>query len=83
VSGRPVYLLLFGTGLRRRSELANVKVSVGGVAAQVAFAGAQLEYVGLDQLNVFIPSSLAGRGAVEISLTVDGRAANTTTINIK
>jgi uncharacterized protein (TIGR03437 family) len=81
--GETIVLLLFGTGIRHRSNLSAVSVTIGGVAAQVDFAGAQSDFAGLDQLNVRIPRSLAGRGEVDIVLTVDGKVANTIKINIK
>ena len=78
-----VFLLLFGTGIRGRSALDAVKVRIGGVDAEVLYAGAQNEFPGLDQLNVKLPRSLAGRGKVEIALTVDGKSANTLEVNIR
>lgn len=78
-----LYLLLFGTGIRGRSSLAGVEVRIGGVGAVVEYAGPQPTYEGLDQVNVRVPRSLAGRGEVEIALTVDGIAANTVTVNIR
>jgi uncharacterized protein (TIGR03437 family) len=73
-----VYLVLFGTGLRFRSTLAAVRVSIGGVDAPVEYAGPQHEFSGLDQVNVRVPRSLAGRGAVALQLTVDGMSSNET-----
>jgi uncharacterized protein (TIGR03437 family) len=72
-----VYLLLFGTGIRLRSDLKNVTCQVGSEALPVAYAGAQGGYVGLDQVNVLLPKSLHGRGEVSVTLSVDGKAANT------
>jgi uncharacterized protein (TIGR03437 family) len=71
-----VFLILFGTGLRNHSGLSNVSVTVGGVEARVDYAGAQGSFVGLDQLNVLLPASLAGRGQVDVRLTVEGKTAN-------
>lgn len=56
---------------------------IGGIAAPVIFAGEQGEFAGLDQINVALPSALAGRGDVEVALTVDGKAANPVRITIK
>jgi uncharacterized protein (TIGR03437 family) len=78
-----LFLIAFGTGFRNRSSLANVSATVGGLSAPVTFAGTQGAYVGLDQANIQIPSSLAGRGAVNVVLTADGQASNVVTINIK
>lgn len=57
--------------------------TLGGVAAEVGFAGAQGDFAGLDQLNLKIPRALAGRGKVELVFIVDGRRANAVTLNIK
>lgn len=78
----PAYLIFYGTGLRGRSSLNNVQVTIGGVAAQVMYAGPQPTYAGLDQLNVKLPTSLRGRGLVEVVVIVDGVTANKTTINV-
>jgi len=82
-AGTQVYLTLYGTGIRGRSSLAGVTASIAGFAAQVLYAGAQSQYAGLDQVNVQIPRALAGRGEVNLALTVDGKIANTVRINIK
>ncbi len=74
---------LYGTGIRGRSSLANAVARVGGVPATVAYAAAQGQYDGLDQVNVYIPRSLAGAGEVPIVLTVDGVTANVVTIGIQ
>ncbi len=37
----------------------------------------------LDQINIEIPRSLAGRGEVELLLLVDGQKANPVTLYIK
>lgn len=78
-----VFLLLYGTGIRYRSSLAAVNVLAGGLNAQVTFAGAQDGFAGLDQINVQLPRGLAGRGEVDVALTVDGQAANVVKIGIK
>lgn len=78
-----VFLALFGTGWRRRSSEAAVRVGVGGVNAPVTYAGAQGDLVGLDQINVRLPRSLAGRGEVDVVVTVDGQTANTVKVSIK
>lgn len=74
---------LYGTGIRGNSSLSNVVAQIGGVPAQVAYAGSQFQYDGLDQVNVYVPRSLAGAGEVPVVLTVDGITANVVSINIK
>jgi uncharacterized protein (TIGR03437 family) len=78
-----VFLELFGTGLRGRSSLANVTSTIGGVNAQVLFAGAQGQFPGLDQVNVALPQNSSQHGEQDLVLTVDGHAANAVRINLK
>ncbi len=78
-----VFLILFGGGIRFRSDVANVKVKIGGVDAPVSFAGLQGGFVGLDQVNAQVPRSLIGRGEAEVVLTVDGKVANVVKMAIK
>ncbi len=80
---QPTYLTLFGTGWRHRTDLGNVTVTIGGVAAVLTYVGEQPDFPGLDQMNLMIPSSLAGTGSVAIVITVDGHVANQTAITIQ
>jgi uncharacterized protein (TIGR03437 family) len=77
-----VFLVLYGTGIRYRSSLSNVKAVIGGIDSTVLYAGAQ-GLVGLDQMNIRLQRSLAGRGEVNVVLTVDGQTANTVVINVR
>jgi uncharacterized protein (TIGR03437 family) len=81
--GEQLFLIMFGTGLRFRSNPSEVKIKIGGVDSEVLFAGAQGGFVGLDQVNVRVSRALAGRGEVEISATVDGKPANVVSVNVK
>lgn len=78
-SGRMI-LLLFGTGLRGASK---ATAKIGGQTAEVLGLAAQSEYPGLDQVNVVVPRELAGKGVVPVEIVVDGRKANTVTVNIR
>jgi uncharacterized protein (TIGR03437 family) len=77
-----VFLVGFGTGLRSASGNSNL-CNIGGVLATVTFVGPQGQFEGLDQANVLLPRSLAGRGDVDVALIVDGRKSNTVSINVK
>jgi len=77
-----VILELFGTGIRGRSALTAVTATIGGQAADVLYAGPQGSFSGLDQVNIRVPRSLAGRGDVDVVLTVDGKTANTVTVRV-
>ncbi|HMZ22900.1 MAG TPA: hypothetical protein PLD20_33555, partial [Blastocatellia bacterium] len=81
--GDQLFLILFGTGFRGRSDLSAVTFTVGGAASEVFYAGPQGGFVGLDQANIRIPRSIAGRGLVDIVMRADGRTANTVQIQVK
>jgi uncharacterized protein (TIGR03437 family) len=79
----PVFLLLYGTGIRRHGGLSAVSLTLGGVNAPLTYAGPQPDLVGLDQLNISLPRALAGRGDVDIVLTAGGKTANRVQVNFK
>jgi uncharacterized protein (TIGR03437 family) len=76
-----VYLVLYATGMDAASAT-NVQVTVGGVNCMVEYSGSQGLFTGLDQINVLLPASLAGKGTVEVQLTANGVAANAAQIVI-
>lgn len=79
VSDGNTYLILFATGLRAGTTAA----TVGGAPTEVLYAGPQSQFPGLDQVNLRLPASIAGRGQVAVQLIVDGRAANPVTIRVR
>jgi uncharacterized protein (TIGR03437 family) len=82
-SDTQVYVSFFGTGIRNRSSLANVAMTINGIAVPVLYAGPAPGYTGLDQVNVELVLSLRGSGVSNVVLTVDGLAANTVTIDVQ
>jgi uncharacterized protein (TIGR03437 family) len=80
---QPVYVSFYGTGIRNRSSLGNVTVTINGVALAAQYAGAAANYAGLDQVNVGLPLTLRGSGEVNVVVTVDGQTSNAVTINIQ
>ncbi|HMV87041.1 MAG TPA: YHYH protein [Blastocatellia bacterium] len=76
-----VYLIAFGTGLGKTAP--QVAVTIGGVNVMPLYAGAQGTFGGLDQYNLLIPRSLAGKGKVDVVIVANGKAANTVNITIK
>ena len=78
-----VFLILYGTGLRGRTDLRQVKVKLGDVYVQAEYAGTQGGYAGLDQINVLIPRQLIGRGAINAELIVNGQAANVVKVQVR
>jgi len=81
-AGAPVVLSFYGTGIRNRSSLANVSLTINAINVPVQYAGPQPTFEGLDQVNVVLPLTLQGSGEVNVVLTVDGQLANVVTINV-
>jgi uncharacterized protein (TIGR03437 family) len=77
-----VLLVLFGTGFRHRSQLPTV--TIGGVNCGVIYAGREGGQLPLrDQVNIDLPRSLIGLGTANVEMIVDGRQANTVSVNIQ
>jgi endoglucanase len=81
-NGDQLVLVLFGTGLDQATA-SNTTVTVSYAPVTVNYAGAQGQYVGEDQINVQLPSSLAGSGEVPVQVTVGGVPANPVTITFQ
>jgi uncharacterized protein (TIGR03437 family) len=67
-----VYLTIYGTGIGTSA----VTATIGGANATVAYSGPQGTYPGLDQLNLLIPASLAGKGQVNVIVTAGGKPSS-------
>jgi uncharacterized protein (TIGR03437 family) len=78
-----VYVSFFGTGIRNRSSLANVAMTINGIAVPVLYAGPAPGFTGLDQVNAELVLNLRGSGESTVVLMVDGQAANTVTIDVQ
>ena len=78
-----VFLSLYGTGFKFRSALSAVVCSIGGVNSETLYAGEAPGFAGLDQLNARLSRSLAGRGDVDVVVTVDGKISNTVRVSIR
>ncbi|MFN0118928.1 MAG: PQQ-dependent sugar dehydrogenase [Blastocatellia bacterium] len=78
-----LFLILFGTGIRGRSAQSAVSVIIGAEAATAGYSGPQSDFVGLDQVNVRLPRTLAGAGAVNLTMIVDGQKANVVSLNFQ
>ncbi|MDX2040011.1 MAG: putative Ig domain-containing protein [Acidobacteriota bacterium] len=62
-AGEQVFLVLYGTGLRFKQT---ATASIGGLPANVLYAGAAAGFVGLDQINLAVPRALLGRGEMDL-----------------
>ena len=81
--GDLVFLIVYGTGWRFRSSLSAASVTIDGVMGEDSYLGIQPDYVGLDQSNILLPRTLAGRGEVDVVMTVNGKVSNKVRIRIK
>lgn len=75
-----VVLVLFATGLRFRNSTIPVKVAAGIELLNAQYAGPQGQFVGLDQINVTLPRTLAGIGEVSLGFFVNQSHANSVTV---
>jgi uncharacterized protein (TIGR03437 family) len=84
IVGDKIYLQLYGTGLRGRTNLNAIKLTLGGTPLTVEYAGAQPQFFGLDQINAMVPTSLAGRNrTLDLVMYVDGWAVNVVQCKVK
>ena len=78
-----LFLMLYGTGLRGYTSLADVTCTIGGIPAPVLSVGPEVDFDGLDQVKVQVPAVLKGRGIVEVTLSVDRQRSNTVTVTLE
>ena len=76
-------LSLYGTGIRNRTAISDISVFIGDDKCDVLYAGPQGDFPGLDQVNVRVPRTRIGGGAVSVILSIAGKSANVTMVNIK
>ena len=70
---KPMYVSLFGTGIRGASG--SVSVTINGQPVPVLYAGPQREFDGLDQVNIRIDTSFPVRGEHDVVVIADGSAS--------
>lgn len=73
-----LFLVLLLCGIRRAPDPnadgnvgESVIIPVGGLALNPAFAGAQGDFLGLDQINLELPRSLINRGRINLAVTAE------------
>ncbi len=85
--GSPVELqvgniaVLFGTGFRFLSG--QPTATTAGIDFVPAYAGTQGQLIGLDQINLFIPESLRGKGETDLVFNLDGKITNAVRIKVR
>ncbi|MFN7997572.1 MAG: hypothetical protein U0Q18_28395 [Bryobacteraceae bacterium] len=78
-NGKSTYISMFMTGL----DLSTVPVvSIAGIPATVQFSGNAPGFVGLQQVNIMMPSGAAGAGRVPVTVTSNGQTSNVTFMHI-
>ncbi|MBS1806764.1 MAG: hypothetical protein JST84_01065 [Acidobacteria bacterium] len=84
-----VFLVLFGTGIRAWNNSLNPITgyfkldAITYIPVTADYAGIQPEYVGVDQINLRLPRSLAGAGEISLYLTANtGPFSNTVKIRV-
>lgn len=78
-----LFLILFGTGIRGNTNVANASATIGELNSPVEFTGAQGGFIGLDQVNTRIPRTVALNQDLDIVLTISGVSSNKVTISFK
>lgn len=73
-----LFLDLYATGVRGS---ASVQVLMGAETITPLYAGAQPQFVGLDQVTIELSRSFAGRGRVEVTIVSGGVRSNTVELN--
>lgn len=68
-----LFLDLYATGVRGASD---VRVQIGEEMLTPLYAGAQPQFVGLDQVTIELPKSFVGRGEVDVAIVVGSVRSN-------
>jgi uncharacterized protein (TIGR03437 family) len=76
-----VYLVLYGSGMGKAAA-STVTATVAGAPVTVAYAGPQGS-AGLDQFNLLLPASLAGKGRMDVVVKIDGRVSNPVNLTVQ
>ena len=56
---------------------------MAGHQVPLLYAGPQGQFAGLDQVNITLPSSLAGTGEASVYLVADGKMSNVASMKIQ
>jgi uncharacterized protein (TIGR03437 family) len=80
LNGDQVYLSVYGSGL---GSATSATATIGGVSAFVTYAAHSQDFAGVDQYNVLIPASLAGRGKVDLIVTAGAKPSNPVNVTIQ
>lgn len=79
---RPTLVIVQGSGFRAAPSFGGARVRLNGISAPVIAVRPSALFAGQDELVFQIPSFLAGRGVMELRVTVAGRDSNYARINL-
>jgi uncharacterized protein (TIGR03437 family) len=77
--GETLFLVLFGSGFNGAAD--TVQATIGGVSAQVTFAGLAPGYAGLRQFNIRIPDNAPANPATQVLIQARDRLNNLQSAN--
>ena len=78
-NGQPTYVSMYVTGLDMSMA---PTVAVGGIPVDVVWFGSAPGYAGLQQINVQLPSGMAGVGRVPVTVMSNGQVSNITFMHV-
>lgn len=81
-AGDQIYLVLYGSGMGK-ADPAAATATIAGAAATLAYAGPQGSISGLDQYNLLLPPSLAGKGKIDVVVKTGGKASNPVNLTVQ
>lgn len=74
------FVMIFGTGFRYASGA--MVMTIGDTDVTPLGFAAQSQFAGLDQANVQIPMSMAGKGEINLVIKLDGKSSNAVKLKI-
>ncbi len=81
-ANRPTLVIIQGSGWRLSAGVGGVRVRLNGIPCQVISSRPSALFAGQDELVFQIPSYLAGRGVMDLIVSVAGRESNYARINV-
>ena len=78
-NGQPTYVSMYVTGLDPSTKPV---VMIGGIPVDVMWFGNAPGYAGLQQINMMLPTGMAGVGRAPVTVTSNGQVSNVTFMHI-
>ena len=78
-NGQPTYVAMYVTGMDLSTK---PTVTIGGMQVDVTWFGNAPGYAGLQQINLMLPSAMAGTGRIPVTVTSNGQVSNVTFMHV-